>query len=260
MIPAQQLLTRHHGRELTDHEAAASMLSEFPQQLWSQGPGDIGHCLTTEPVVLEVEPGTHVYVPQRPFRTEAQALGVDTALEHLWNAGVLELSDSSWNTPLNPVPKPDGAFRMAHDLRRVNEVTTTQLLPVPDPHKCLSVLTPEMSFFSVIDLTQAFFCIPLAKESRYQFAFTHRGVRLQYKVLPQGHKNAPGIFKAALKKCLSSLDVPEGGVSVVVKPPLKGEGTSPKRSRLHSPLFLRGIGFVILLLCVTIIAFILLLL
>lgn len=110
------------------------------------------------------------------------------------------MSDSSWNTPLNPVPKPDGTYRMARDLRKVNEVTTTPLLPVPDPHKCLTALTPEMKYYTVIDLCQAFFTIPLAEQSRHQFAFTHRGVHLQYKVLPQGHKNSPGIFNACLKK------------------------------------------------------------
>ena len=57
-----------------------------------------------------------------------------------------------------------------------------------------------MSYFTVIDLKHAFYSIPLAEESRYQFAFTHCGVKLQYKVLPQGHKNSPGIFNDCLKK------------------------------------------------------------
>uniref|UniRef100_A0A8C6S8M2 RNase H type-1 domain-containing protein n=1 Tax=Neogobius melanostomus TaxID=47308 RepID=A0A8C6S8M2_9GOBI len=154
-----------------------------------------------DPVILEVVPGSRVYVPQRSFRTDKQREGIETALTDLWEAGVLELSDSHWNTPLNPVPKPDGTFRPAHDLRKVNEVTTTPLLPVPDPHKCLSVLTPEMKYFTVIDLKHAFFTIPLAEECRYQFAFTYGGVKLQYKVLPQGHRNSPGIFNKVLKDC-----------------------------------------------------------
>uniref|UniRef100_A0A8C6S951 ribonuclease H n=1 Tax=Neogobius melanostomus TaxID=47308 RepID=A0A8C6S951_9GOBI len=167
-----------------------------------------------DPVTLEVIPGSRVYVPQRPFRTDKQREGIETALTDLWEAGVLELSDSHWNTPLNPVPKPDGTFRPAHDLRKVNEVTTTPLLPVPDPHKCLSVLTPEMKYFTVIDLKHAFFTIPLAEECRYQFAFTYGGVKLQYKVLPQGHRNSPGIFNKVLKDCLSPIKVLSGAVVV----------------------------------------------
>lgn len=81
----------------------------------------------------------------------------EKALMDLWNSGVLEISYSFWNILLNPVPKSNGTFTMAHDLRRVDDVTTSPLLPVPDPHKCLSVLTPDMKFFSVIDMTQAFF-------------------------------------------------------------------------------------------------------
>uniref|UniRef100_A0A8C6U8M0 ribonuclease H n=1 Tax=Neogobius melanostomus TaxID=47308 RepID=A0A8C6U8M0_9GOBI len=185
----------------------AKMLEWKP---WS--PSDIGRCTKMDPVTLEVVPGSRVYVPQRPFRTDKQREGIETALTDLWEAGVLELSDSHWNTPLNPVPKPDGTFRPAHDLRKVNEVTTTPLLPVPDPHKCLSVLTPEMKYFTVIDLKHAFFTIPLAEECRYQFAFTYGGVKLQYKVLPQGHRNSPGIFNKVLKDCLSPIKVLSGAV------------------------------------------------
>uniref|UniRef100_A0A8C6SCH9 ribonuclease H n=1 Tax=Neogobius melanostomus TaxID=47308 RepID=A0A8C6SCH9_9GOBI len=213
-VAEEEILSRSHGRELTDHEGAADMLQRFSEDLWARGPSDIGRCTKMDPVILEVVPGSRVYVPQRSFRTDKQREGIETALTDLWEAGVLELSDSHWNTPLNPVPKPDGTFRPAHDLRKVNEVTTTPLLPVPDPHKCLSVLTPEMKYFTVIDLKHAFFTIPLAEECRYQFAFTYGGVKLQYKVLPQGHRNSPGIFNKVLKDCLSPIEVLSGAVVV----------------------------------------------
>uniref|UniRef100_A0A8C6UH15 ribonuclease H n=1 Tax=Neogobius melanostomus TaxID=47308 RepID=A0A8C6UH15_9GOBI len=71
-----------------------------------------------------------------------------------------------------------------------------------------------MKYFTVIDLKHAFFTIPLAEECRYQFAFTYGGVKLQYKVLPQGHRNSPGIFNKVLKDCLSPIEVLSGAVIV----------------------------------------------
>uniref|UniRef100_A0A8C6UWC9 ribonuclease H n=1 Tax=Neogobius melanostomus TaxID=47308 RepID=A0A8C6UWC9_9GOBI len=46
------------------------------------------------------------------------------------------------------------------------------------------------------------------------FAFTYGGVKLQYKVLPQGHRNSPGIFNKVLKDCLSPIKVLSGAVVV----------------------------------------------
>ena len=83
---------------------------------------------------------------------------------------------------------------MAHGLRSVNDVTTTPLLPVPDPHHMLSTISPECTWFTAIDLANAFFCIPLHPESRHLFVFQNKAQKLQYTHFPQGFKNSPGIF------------------------------------------------------------------
>lgn len=202
VVKEQSLISKHHGRELTDHEMAEGMLATIPNSLWSQGGSDIGHCTTTE--------GSHVYVTQYPFKNDKAVQGIENTLTDLWEAGVIELSTSNWNTPLRPVPKHDGTFRMAHDFRQVNDVTSTPLLPVPHPHRCMTILTPEHKWFSVIDLKDAFYSIPFHEDCRYQFAFSHNGFKLQYTRLLQGHKNSPGIFNAVLKQCLSDLQLPEG--------------------------------------------------
>ncbi|XP_053725193.1 uncharacterized protein LOC128761187 [Synchiropus splendidus] len=129
-------LTRFHGRELSDHELSAEMLDTLPDSLWSQGPADVGHCVECEPVTFEITPGAFVNVPQYPCKQEA-AEGIANTLDGLWEAGVLEVSSSAWNTPILPVKKADGVnYRMAHDLREINKVTLTPCVPVPDPHRC----------------------------------------------------------------------------------------------------------------------------
>lgn len=71
--------------------------------LWSSGPFHVGSCTAVEPVQVQVSPGTHVYRPQYRWVPEADQGMEDT----LWNSGVIELSDSSWCTPLRPVLKCD---------------------------------------------------------------------------------------------------------------------------------------------------------
>ncbi|XP_053731649.1 uncharacterized protein LOC128765183 [Synchiropus splendidus] len=202
-------IDRQHGREHTDHEEAASMLTSLPQSLWSAGPFDVGHCTSTAAVQIKVVPDSHVRRHQYRWTPDADE-GMENTLTGLWHSGVLELSDSDWCTPLRPVLKADGkSYRMAHDLRAVNDVTTTPVLPVPDPHRMLASISPHCQWFSAIDLANAFFCIPLHPESRKYFAFRYKGVNLQYTRLPQGFKNSPGIFNQALKALLFDLVLPQ---------------------------------------------------
>ena len=190
----EQHLIHRHQRELTDHDAAETMPSSLPESLWSAGPFDVGHCLQVEPVKIEVSEGSHVYSPQYRWTTDADK-GMEDTLTGLWDSGVIEPSASSWSTPLRPVMKADRkSYRMAHDLRSVNDVTTTPTLPVPDPHQMLPTVPPTHHWFTAIDLANAFFCLPLDPDSRPYFAFTYKGQRLQYTRLPQGFKNSPGIF------------------------------------------------------------------
>uniref|UniRef100_A0A8C7YBY5 Reverse transcriptase domain-containing protein n=1 Tax=Oryzias sinensis TaxID=183150 RepID=A0A8C7YBY5_9TELE len=83
--------------------------------------------------------------------------GIEEILTGLWYSGVIEHSHSLWCTPFRPVLKADGkTYRMAHDLRAVNDVTISLVLPVPDTYRMLSTLTPQCVF-------------------RHLFAFQYRG-------------------------------------------------------------------------------------
>lgn len=66
-ILEHHVLSRHHGREMSDHEQAKTMLDKLPASLWAQSPYDVGHCKGIPPVRLEVSPGSHVYKRQYPL-------------------------------------------------------------------------------------------------------------------------------------------------------------------------------------------------
>ncbi|XP_063078733.1 uncharacterized protein LOC134468792 [Engraulis encrasicolus] len=144
-------------------------------------------------------------------RTPEAEEGLKETIEGLLNVGVLEPSDSSWNTPILPVEKKQtGKYRMAHDLRRVNSVVATHTAPVPNPYTTMSALTPSHRWFSCIDLANAFFCIPLHESVRDIFSFEFKGQYFRYSRLPQGFVLSPGLFNQTLKQLLQSLELPDG--------------------------------------------------
>ena len=68
----------------------------------------------------------------------------------------------------------------------------------------------------VLDLKDAFFCIPLAKESQYLFASDweapgEKHQQMTWTVLPQGFRDNPHLFGKALSQDLLDLDLGPNG-------------------------------------------------
>ena len=93
---------------------------------------------------------------------------------------------------------------MIQDLRPVNSSVLTRAPVVPDPHKLLNQLEADKCVFTVIHLSNAFFSIPVHKDSQYWFAFTHEGNRYTYTRLPQGYAESPAIVSAEIQKVVST--------------------------------------------------------
>ena len=60
---------------------------------------------------------------------------------------------------------------MVQDLQIINEAVVPLHPTVPNPYVILGEIPPSAKWFTVLDLKDAFFWIPLAKESQYLFAF-----------------------------------------------------------------------------------------
>ena len=109
------------------------------------------------------DPEAPVRVKQYPLSQEGRK-GLKPEIERLIEKGLLEPCMSPFNTPILPVKKPDGSYRLVHDLREINKRTVTRFPVVANPHTLLSQLNPDDRWYSVIDLKDAFWACPLKEE------------------------------------------------------------------------------------------------
>lgn len=92
--------------------------------------------------------------------------------EKLLKFGLLVEYESRYNTPILPVKKADGrSYRLLQDLREINKITEDTYPVVANPYILLAMLTNELGRFAVLDLKDAFFCVPVHKNSHKLFAF-----------------------------------------------------------------------------------------
>ncbi|KAL6459661.1 hypothetical protein MHYP_G00314200 [Metynnis hypsauchen] len=89
------------------------MLRQVPECLWSRHSTDIGLVKLAQPVKVELRPGVKPpWKSQYPLKEEA-IRGIERQIEGLLKAGVLKITQHPQsNTPLLPVKKPDGSYRL----------------------------------------------------------------------------------------------------------------------------------------------------
>ena len=101
---------------------------------------------------------------------------------------------------------------MVQDLRIINEAVVPLHPTVPNPCVILGEIHPGPSGLQSWISKVHFFCIPLAKESQYLFAFEweapgEKRQQMAWTVLPQGYRDSPQLFGQALSRDLLDLDL-----------------------------------------------------
>ena len=150
-----------------------------------------------------------VKVHRYPMTLKARR-GIAPHIGQLLQEGILRPIQAAWNTPFLPVKKPHtNDYRPVQDLREVNKRVIDIHHTVPNPYTLLSMLLPDKEWYTVLDLKDAFFSLPLAPSSQRYFAFEWNDPdievsgELTWTRLPQGFKNSPTIFDEALHEDLS---------------------------------------------------------
>lgn len=179
---------------LTEEEEES--LKDLPHSLWTKGAADVGLIKGCPPVVIRRKIEYRKRKKQYPLKIDSKE-EIKSVIDELYKAGVLvQCPESPCNTPIFPIKKapPSTSWRMVQDLRPVNDAVVQRAPNQPDPHTLLNNLYPKAAWFSVIDLSNAFFSVPLHPDSQYWFAFIFEGKKYTYTRLPQGYAESPTIF------------------------------------------------------------------
>jgi len=111
---------------------------------------------------------------RQQYRTNRDSLiPIHQLIRQLESQGVIRKTRSPFNSPIWPMRKSTGEWRLTIDYRGLNEVTPPLSAAVPDMLELQYQLESKaVKWYATIDIANAFFSIPLAAECRPQFAFT----------------------------------------------------------------------------------------
>lgn len=135
----------------------------------------------------------------------------------IWQYGLIRPSQSSYNTPFLLLKKPHSRkYGFVQDIRAINDISEGIHPTVANPYAMFALLPKYNKWFTVLDLKDAFFCIPVEIKSQLLFAFEwtdpETAAQFQYcrTVLPQEFKNSPTIFGETLIQALKGLQLENG--------------------------------------------------
>jgi len=178
-------------------EQMAVLMKKFPEVF--DGKPSVGY--RKAECTIDTVPGKKVFITYRSI-PQAMVAGATKTIQGLLEAGYIEPSASDWCNPLRPVLKPDGSVRLTSNMQFLNNIVEDNNYTVPHIEKIIE-RTQGMKYFSVIDLKDGYYQIPLRKQDREKTAFKFNNRLYQWTRMPQGFKNSPAIFQTIMDELLA---------------------------------------------------------
>ena len=164
--------------------ALANVLDKWRPQ-WNKSSSQQHFTDKTE-FTLEMVDETPYAVKNRSFgRVEDEI--IKSHVEKMLANGVIRPSKSPWAAPVMLTDKKNGKIRFCVDYRRLNEKTVKWEYPIPRMDDILSTIAGA-SFYSVMDLTSAFWSIPIREQDKKYTAFTCKQGLFKWNSMPFGLK------------------------------------------------------------------------
>ena len=130
----------------------------------------VGQAQNVVPVIIRLK-DCHLFPHQKqyPLKPEVKE-GLKPIIENLKEQGLVIPCNSPCNTILG-IKKSNDKWRLVQDLQIISEAVIPLHLLVPNPYTLLSEIPEWAKYFSVIDLKDVFYSVPLVDESQFLFAF-----------------------------------------------------------------------------------------
>ncbi|KAL0273841.1 UNVERIFIED_CONTAM: hypothetical protein PYX00_006417 [Menopon gallinae] len=133
---------------------------------------------------------------------------LNTHIQELLQAGIIELSHSEFRSRIVPIKKKDGAIRLAVDYRDLNAISQTDAFPMPRIRDIVLKLA-KSKIFSKIDLKKGYYQIPMHPDSKKYTAFAFGHKLYQFRFMPFGLVSAPQTFQRLMDAIFGNLDFVE---------------------------------------------------
>ena len=171
-------------------DVVSKLLSDY-RDVFANDETEVGN---TDRIQFQIHTSNHPPVALKLRRTPfALRNEVDRQIEEMEKRGVIRKSSSPWSSPILLVPKKDGTYRFCADFRALNNVTETDIFPLPSIRECLDSLGGS-TMFSTLDLHSGYWQIKIDPKDRHKTAFTTESGHWEFVVMPFGVKNAPAVF------------------------------------------------------------------
>lgn len=176
----------------TEHELTTEERKELTEAIKTFPCTTENHLGRTSVIQHEIVLNEEVKPRRQPLYRCSPAIQaeMDAELERYKRMDAIEECASEWASALVPVRKANGKLRVCLDSRRINALTKKDSYPMRNMGEIFHRLG-KAKYYSVVDLKDAYFQIPLKEESRDFTAFrTPKGL-YRFKVCPFGLTNAP---------------------------------------------------------------------
>ena len=158
-------------------------------------------------------PPTQHYITNSP-RQPAETLIIDSEIQKLLSKQVIEPTGHCKNEVISDIfvrEKKDGSYRLILNLKKLNQFTSKHHFKM-DTLTTITNLVEKDCFMASIDLKDAYYSVPIAKQHRAYLRFIWRGQLYQFTCLPNGLSCAPRNFTKLLKPALSEMHL-QGHIS-----------------------------------------------